>query len=786
MTDGAITRTGNFFGETAGNPMPGRTVRLPPEEAGEDHSAGESVLRRYVVLEKIADGGMGVVYLGQDRKLGRFVAIKRLKQQHLRRPSVKQRLFQEARVAAGLRHIHIVHVYEMGEDVDGPYIVMEYIPGPPERSPKKTPPAPFALDDRVHRDGPLTVSEALDFMLKIGRAVEYAHQGGVIHRDLKPSNILLDESGEPKIVDFGLARSVEPGGGRLTMPGEKMLSLGYGAPEQERDAGLVDERADIYGLGAVFYFLLTGQNPRYFRGDDLPEALQMIIGKALETDREKRWPSVTAFLDALVSVKAPSGIELPSAKRTWRCKWCDTINPVNVRFCGKCGWDGGEVCAECGAELRVGVPFCGHCGSDVRDYELAERLHDRLRSSWEHRDYAAVMEKAGAIAGFTPNGPGGRRLVAEVYEFQKKAEQAHRRLEKLRQSIPAELAAKAYEHARRHIDEVNELAPQRQFLEERAQIDAWIGERELERARQAVAARDWREALALCQVLVTRPGHADDSSSRHLLAVVRLALLKQRAGRGAVLSLALVVAYLLSAPIAFKLSSGAPSGPWHTHLYAPVLAMEHSGVGAAIWRAYARVWRAQGMFERPTAVGVVEGGADLAGAPTPAPADAGVPIPPWQKLRTKFEADVAGISEGWRKARSEQERLYIAALEEVQDRMRQDGNYEGWESVQIEIGRFEETGEIRLLSRADVVPDIVALQTESREALVVADLEKDRQMRAITTAYAEALRRIRSDLTRAGQMESARQVNEALDGLEPAAPPAEVETGPASPVVGGS
>lgn len=131
---------------------------------------------------------------------------------------------------------------------------MEYVPGPPENSPNRTPPLPFSLADRVHRNGALPVSEALDLIMKVCGAVEYAHGCGVIHRDLKPSNILLNESGEPKIVDFGIARTMGAEHDRLTLPGDKMLSLGYGAPEQETDASSADERADIYGLGALLYF----------------------------------------------------------------------------------------------------------------------------------------------------------------------------------------------------------------------------------------------------------------------------------------------------------------------------------------------------------------------------------------------------------------------------------------------------------------------------------------------------------------------------------------------------
>ncbi|NQT91540.1 MAG: protein kinase, partial [Lentisphaerae bacterium] len=236
-----------------------------------DAAPGESLRSQYSIVEKIGEGGMGVVYLGQDRKLGRYVAIKRLHKTNLADPHVRERFFREAKAVAALNHIHIVHIYTLAEDEDGPYIVMEYVPGPRDASLNKVPPHPFTLADCVHSGGPLGVSEALGLLLKVCGAVEYAHSCGVIHRDLKPSNVLLSEHREPKLVDFGLARQMSSPDDRITVPGEKMLSLGYGAPEQEADAGTADERADVYGLGGLIYFSVTGKNPRYFRESDLAQ-----------------------------------------------------------------------------------------------------------------------------------------------------------------------------------------------------------------------------------------------------------------------------------------------------------------------------------------------------------------------------------------------------------------------------------------------------------------------------------------------------------------------------------
>ena len=294
------------------------TVRIAPAgEAVFDEPRDGKLFDQYTIYSKIGNGGMGVVYLARDRQLGRFVAIKRLNRSAQSIPSLRQRFLQEARAVAALSHVHIVHIYALGEDEDGPFIVMEYIAGPDDSSVRSDvqvgglvqPNSPLTLDQYVTKHGAFAADEAIELLMKIGRAVAYAHSNGVIHRDLKPSNILMDKSGEPKIVDFGLARLMHKDESKLTVPGEKLLSLGYGAPEQESDASVSDERADVYGLGALLYFVITGQNPRYFREQDVPVPLREVVVKALATDKEQRWPTASAFTEALHQVQR---------KRAWR------------------------------------------------------------------------------------------------------------------------------------------------------------------------------------------------------------------------------------------------------------------------------------------------------------------------------------------------------------------------------------------------------------------------------------------------------------------------------------
>lgn len=478
------------------------TVRIRlPEPASYDASEstvfsrteGNALESQYQWIDKIGGGGMGIVYLARDRRLGRVVAIKRLHAKCLADEGLKTRLFQEARATASLSHIHIVHIYALGEDTDGPYIVMEYIGGPQFEEGQRIAP-PYTLADRIHREGPMALDVAIDFVVKLCRAIEYAHENGVIHRDLKPGNVLLDGGQEPKVVDFGLAQvrkhDVEP----LTLPGERMLSLGYGAPEQELDASLVDERADVYGLGALLYFCVTGKNPRYFRQNDLPEVIRMPVIKALETDREQRWEGVAAFCSVLVQMRSSGDHAVPTGKVTWRCKWCDTVNPAVIRYCGKCGWDGGVFCPECGSESRFGTQYCGVCGNDAKQYEAALRVLENMRRSMKLKEFVLVAQEEQSIGGFRPQGVNGRQLLEKVHELGEKAREAVRRRSRIRNEIEHGLTLNHYEQVRSLIREYNELSFDRAFDELERKLDDLQLERDMRNLREAVEQGKWAYA----------------------------------------------------------------------------------------------------------------------------------------------------------------------------------------------------------------------------------------------------------------------------------------------------
>ena len=216
-------------------------------------------ISQYQILEKLGEGGMGVVYLAEDTVLGRPVAFKSLKNSSSPEYNqYKTRFLREARLASILNHPNIVSIYDYGETVDGlPYLVMEYVKGK-------------NLSELL-RENKLAASEGVRIIKQIARALSEAHEHGIIHRDLKPSNIFINERGEVKVLDFGLAKLLDADSYNSksysaatselfteTREGVFMGTPSYSSPEQLLGTS-VDRRSDIFSLGAVFYECLSGQ-----------------------------------------------------------------------------------------------------------------------------------------------------------------------------------------------------------------------------------------------------------------------------------------------------------------------------------------------------------------------------------------------------------------------------------------------------------------------------------------------------------------------------------------------
>jgi serine/threonine-protein kinase len=268
----------------------------------------------YHLKQRLGSGGMGEVYLAEHRLLKRPCAIKLIHPEHAGDPALLRRFEREVHATAELTHPNTVAIYDYGHDEDGIfYYVMEYLQGP-------------NLDDLVHQHGLLPPARAIHFLRQLCGALHEAHMAGLVHRDIKPSNVIACRYGGihdvVKLLDFGLVRT--PGWGeteeiQLTAKGIVLGTPDYMAPEQARGAGLADVRSDLYSLGALAYFLLTGRPP--FQREtvmatlvaqmeeaaapltnwqpDIPTDLQSIVLRCLEKAAANRFPDAATLEKAL-------------------------------------------------------------------------------------------------------------------------------------------------------------------------------------------------------------------------------------------------------------------------------------------------------------------------------------------------------------------------------------------------------------------------------------------------------------------------------------------------------
>ncbi len=199
---------------------------------------------RYKVVSRLGTGGMADVFLVQDEQLGRKVALKLLHRRFAEDPAFVERFRREAQAAAGLQHPHIVSVYDRGEYDGTYYIAMEYLPG-------------RTLKQVIRDEAPLDAVRAIDIAIQILRAARFAHRRGIVHRDLKPHNVIVDDAGQAKVTDFGIARA---GASDMTETGSIMGTAQYLSPEQAQGHS-VTESSDLYSIGVVLYEMLTGRVP---------------------------------------------------------------------------------------------------------------------------------------------------------------------------------------------------------------------------------------------------------------------------------------------------------------------------------------------------------------------------------------------------------------------------------------------------------------------------------------------------------------------------------------------
>lgn len=240
----------------------------------------------YNIQELLGEGGMGRVYLATHNRIGRQVAIKELRQELTANPSIRERFQNEARVLAKLRHPNIVSLYDFVDTAQNVCLIMEYVEG-------------ITLDRYIQRvTGPIPEEKAIEIFQKILDAFMYAHTENVVHRDIKPANIMLTQSGEVKVLDFGIAKVKTDSNYNLTQEGSRLGTIFYMSPEQIRSQEL-DQRSDIYSLGILLFEMLTGQCPYDEEMSEFDITLK-IVNDPLP-DAQALYPNISSHIQNVIS-----------------------------------------------------------------------------------------------------------------------------------------------------------------------------------------------------------------------------------------------------------------------------------------------------------------------------------------------------------------------------------------------------------------------------------------------------------------------------------------------------
>ncbi len=267
-----------------------------------DKNVGQLV-SHYQLVEKLGEGGMGNVYLAEDMRLGRRVALKFINQALLKEKDSRHRFVREAKAAAAIDHPNVASVYDVDEVEGHPFIVMSYVKGQ-------------SLEDRIP-ESPLEIRDALNIGCQLADGLRAAHRQGIVHRDLNPTNVIVEEDNRVRIIDFGLAQLTAAS--RLTQPGSPLGTANYISPEQMHGE-TVDQRTDIWSLGVILYELATGRKPfqaehreaiyyaiahkspelmsRWRAG--IPKELERIVFKCLEKQPAQRYPDAATLKAELV------------------------------------------------------------------------------------------------------------------------------------------------------------------------------------------------------------------------------------------------------------------------------------------------------------------------------------------------------------------------------------------------------------------------------------------------------------------------------------------------------
>lgn len=355
---------------------------------------GMMIVDRYEILEKIGTGGMSDVYKAKDHKLNRFVAVKVLKQEFSENANFVSKFRIEAQAAAGLMHPNIVNVYDVGEESENHYIVMELVEG-------------ITLKKYIEKKARLSVKEAVSIAIQVSMGIEAAHNNHIIHRDIKPQNIIISKEGKVKVTDFGIAKAATSN----TITSNVMGSVHYTSPEQAR-GGYSDEKSDIYSLGVTMFEMLTGRVP--FNGEttvaiaikhiqeefpspreyvpEIPICVEQIVLKCCQKSPDRRYQSMAELIaDLKQSLISPDEDFV---------KFTDPDEEASTRMIT----DKDMVQIKRQSENRDSMDEAMRLKKDVRDRDRDRRDNDRYYEEdededWddEEEDYDPKMEKITTI-----------------------------------------------------------------------------------------------------------------------------------------------------------------------------------------------------------------------------------------------------------------------------------------------------------------------------------------------------------------------------------------------------
>ena len=368
-----------------------------------------AALGPYKIVRHLGTGGMGAVWLAEDTRLHRQVALKMVRPADTGGAAARERLMREARAAASLNHQHIATVHDILDHDDQVVIVLEYVDGE-------------TLHTRIKR-GPLPPPEAVEIAIQIAKALSTAHAHGIVHRDLKPANVIIGEGGHAKVLDFGLARLLDLGSTQTAAARVETAGVvgfvgtpGYAAPEQ-MVSSVVDERADLYALGVVLFEMIGGRRP--FPGHDplqlatsklsqdapplsstgklVPPALERLVAQLLQRDPADRPASAADVVSRLRDVYGvPSSVELAKvrAPRFWTSAAAVALLVVLAGFgAWQLGGFARPPIDPSAPPVIAVVPLANDSGDPAKDY-LAAGIAESLISSLASLPSVTVLSRA--------------------------------------------------------------------------------------------------------------------------------------------------------------------------------------------------------------------------------------------------------------------------------------------------------------------------------------------------------------------------------------------------------